>query len=116
MQHRVKKRRFGRAAGHRRSLVRNLVRSLLIHERISTTHSRAKAIRPMTDHLITLAKRGDQHARRQAFAQLQDEIVIDKLFGQLAERFSDRQGGYTRIYRLGLRKGDGANLAQIELI
>ncbi len=70
----------------------------------------------MTDHLITLAKRGDQHARRQAFSQLQDEIVIDKLFSQLAQRFSDRQGGYTRIYRLGQRKGDGARMAQIELI
>ena len=116
MQHRVKKRRFGRATGNRRALVRNLVRSLFIHERISTTHARAQAIRPMTDHLITLAKRGDQHARRQAFAQLQDEIVIDKLFNQLAQRFSDRQGGYTRIYRLGMRKGDGASLAQIELI
>ncbi len=116
MTHRVKKRRFGRDTGSRRAMLRNLVRSLFIHEQIRTTHPRALAIRPLTDHLITLAKRGDQHARRQAFAQMQDEIVIDKLFGPLAQRFSDRQGGYTRIYRIGARKGDAARLAQIELI
>ncbi len=116
MTHRVKKRRFSRPDGARRSMLRNLVRSLLIHERIRTTHPRALEMRTLTDHLLTLAKRGDQHARRQAFAQIQDEIVIDKLFGALAERFSDRQGGYTRIYRIGLRKGDAASMAQIELI
>ncbi len=116
MRHRRKGRHLGRSPAQRRGLLRNLVRSLLLHSRIETTEARAKEIRGRIDRLITLGKRGDLHARRQAIAKVPDSVVIERLFGELAEEYADRPGGYTRQYRLGHRLGDGATLVRIELV
>jgi len=97
-------------------VLRNSVTSLLEHEKIETTESRAKEIRSMTEKMITLGKRGDLHARRQANAYLMDEDVLFKLFGPLSERYQDRQGGYTRMIKTGYRKGDGAPIVILELV
>lgn len=116
MRRRYVKRRFDRSPSHRKAMLRNLARSLLLHERIKTTEAKAKQLRSDVDGLITLGKRGDLHARRQAIARMQDSQVVEKLFGALAERFRERPGGFTRIYRLGMRKGDAAEIVQIELV
>ena len=116
MRHRARKRRFDRAQGHRKAMLRNLARSLLLHEGIRTTEAKAKEIRSHVDRLITLGKKGDLHSRRQAISRLPDEEVIDKLFGDLSERFKDRAGGFTRMYNLGPRPGDAAPLVRIELV
>jgi large subunit ribosomal protein L17 len=113
---RVRYRKLGRRADHRRSLLRNLVTSTLRYERITTTVTKAKELRGPVDHMITLAKRGDLHARRQALAYLLDEEVVGKLFEQLGPRYEERSGGYTRIVRLGQRRGDAAPLCTIELV
>jgi large subunit ribosomal protein L17 len=109
-------RKLGRRTNHRRSMMRGLVTSLLRHERMRTTEARAKAIRGRAEHMITLAKRGDLHARRQALAYLVDEDVVKKLFDTLGPRYADRPGGYTRIVRIGPRRGDAAPVVQIELV
>ena len=109
-------RKLGRRTNHRRSLLRSLVTETLRHEGITTTVPKAKAIVPEIDHMITLAKRGDLHARRQALAYLWDEDVVSKLFATLGPRYQGRNGGYTRILRLGLRKGDAAEVCRIELV
>lgn len=109
-------RKLGRPADQRRALLRNLVTSLLDHERVTTTVTRAKEARVEAEHMITLAKRGDLHARRQAAAYLLDEDVLKKLFDQIGPRYADRQGGYTRIVRTGFRQGDAAPMAIIELV
>jgi len=122
MRHRVAGRRLGRSSGHRRALRRNLITELFRHERIRTTEAKAKAIRSDAEKLITLAKRGLQddsytlHARRQAVAALNDPAIARKLFDELAPRYEEREGGYTRLYKLGRRQGDGALLVVLELV
>ncbi len=122
MRHRVAGRRLGRSSGHRRALRRNLITELFRHERIKTTEAKAKAIRSDAEKLITLAKRGLQddsytlHARRQAVAALNDPAIARKLFDELAPRYEEREGGYTRLYKLGRRQGDGAPLVFLELV
>jgi large subunit ribosomal protein L17 len=108
--------KLGRKTAHRVMMFRNMVTSLLDKERIRTTLERAKAVRPIAEKMITLGKRESLHARRQALAYIKDPAVVTKLFDTLAPRFSDRQGGYTRILRLGPRDGDGAQMAYLELI
>ncbi len=109
-------RKLGRRSDHRRSLFRNLVTSALRHERLTTTEAKAKDLRTPLEHMITLAKRGDLHARRQALAYLLDEDVVTKLFDTIGPRYQERAGGYTRITKLGPRQGDAAPLCIIELV
>lgn len=122
MRHRVAGRKLGRSTGHRRALFRNLITELFRHERIKTTEAKAKAIRAEAEKLITIAKRGQRpggnplHARRRLVAALNDPEVAKKVFYDLAERFEDRPGGYTRILKLGRRQGDGAKMVLIELV
>ncbi|MGH2543848.1 MAG: 50S ribosomal protein L17 [Ardenticatenaceae bacterium] len=123
MRHRVKGRRLGRDAAHRKALYRNLITSLLRHERITTTEAKAKAVKPQAEKLITLACRALEadraqqvHARRQALRTLTDKDVMFKLFDELANDYADRPGGYTRIVRLGPRRGDGAEMVVLELV
>jgi large subunit ribosomal protein L17 len=122
MRHRVAGRRLGRSSGHRRALRRNLITELFRHERIKTTEAKAKAIRSDAEKLITLAKRGLRddsyilHARRRAGSALNDPAIAKKLFDELAPRYEEREGGYTRLYKLGRRKGDGAPLVFLELV
>ena len=116
MRHRVGGKKLGRKTPHRISMFRNMVASLLEHERIRTTLPRAKSIRPLAERMITLGKRETLHARRQALSFIRDPAVVAKLFSTLAPRFADRSGGYTRIIRLGFRDGDGAQMALLELI
>jgi large subunit ribosomal protein L17 len=97
-------------------MFRNMAVALIKHEQITTTLPKAKELRPVAEKLITLGKRGGQHARRQAFAQLRDEVIVAKLFGALATRYGTRQGGYTRVMRAGMRHGDAADMAVIELV
>ncbi len=116
MRHQNAGRKLGRKTPHRISMFRNLVTSLLDKERIRTTLPRAKEIRPIAERIITLGKRESLHARRQALAFVRDPAVVSKLFKDLAPRFAQRNGGYTRIVRLGFREGDGAQMAILELI
>lgn len=116
MRHRVGTVKLKRDVGARNSLFKNLVTSVIEHERVVTTVPKAKAIRPMVDQMITLAKRDTLHSRRQAAAFLETPKAVKKLFDTLGSRFGQRPGGYTRIVRLGFRKGDGAEQAMIELV
>ncbi len=116
MRHRVAGKKLGRKTAHRTSMFRNLVTSLLDKERVRTTLPRAKAVRPIAEHMITLGKRESLHARRQALAFVRKPEIVSKLFATIAPRFAQRSGGYTRIIRLGFRDGDGAQMAVIELI
>lgn len=116
MNHRKTGRRLGRNSSHRRAMVRNMVTSLLDHERIVTTTPKAKEVRKVADKMITLAKRGDLHARRQALAFIQDPRVVAKLFDKLGTEYMDRNGGYTRIIQTGNRYGDAAPMAILELV
>jgi large subunit ribosomal protein L17 len=116
MRHRKAGRRLGRNTSHQQAMLRNMVTSLLEHERIVTTTPKAKELRKLTDKMITLAKRGDLHARRQALAVIRSKKVVDKLFTELKEEYKDRNGGYTRIIRTGNRTGDAASMAIIELV
>ncbi len=116
MRHQKAGRKLGRTSAHRQALLRNLVTSLLLHERIVTTEAKAKELRRIAEQMITLAKREDLHARRQASKIIMDETVLKKLFDSLGARFSQRPGGYTRITKLSYRAGDGASLAAIELL
>ncbi len=109
-------RRMGLRSDHRRSLLRNSVTSLLAHEKITTTETRAKEIKRVAEKIITLGKKGDLHSRRQALSFVMDEAVVFKVFEDLAKRYEDRSGGYTRIIKTGFRKGDGAPMAVIELV
>jgi len=108
--------KLGRTTGHRRALFRNLVTSLFVSERIETTEAKAREIKPIADKLITLAKRGDLHARRQAAAYVMNEGAVKKLFDVIGPRYADRPGGYTRIVKLGNRRGDAAPMALVELV
>lgn len=116
MRHGKKIKKMGRTASHRRATLRNMATALFQHERIETTTAKAKALRPYAERLITLAKRGDLHARRQAARDIQDREILGKLFDDLGPRFSERPGGYTRVLKLGARKGDAAEMALIELV
>jgi len=116
MRHQNAGRKLGRTTAHRQSLLRNLVTYLLLHERIVTTEAKSKELRRIAEQMITLAKREDLHARRQASKIIMDESVLKKLFDSLGARFSQRLGGYTRITKLSYRAGDGAPLAAIELL
>jgi large subunit ribosomal protein L17 len=116
MRHKVAGWKLGRNTSHRRSLLRNLVTSLILEERIETTIPKAKAMRPHVEKMITLGKRGDLSARRQAAAYLMTRDAVDKLFETIGPRFGDREGGYLRITRAGWQKGDGADKAFIELL
>lgn len=109
-------RKLGRPTNHRKAMLRNLVTSLLRSDRIETTVTRAKETKRMADKMITLAKRGDLHARRQALAYIYDEDVVRKLFDELGPKYAERNGGYTRIMRVGPRRGDGAEIAILELV
>ena len=116
MRHNKAGRTLGRNSSHRRAMMRNMVTSLLEHDRITTTDARAKELRKLADKMITLGKKGDLHARRQALQVIQDKKVVAKLFERIAPRYQDRPGGYTRILKLGSRAGDNASLAMIELV
>ncbi|WP_144711469.1 50S ribosomal protein L17 [Curtobacterium pusillum] len=108
--------RLGGGPAHERLLLSNLANALFTHGRITTTETKAKRLRPVAERLITFAKRGDLHARRRVIAQLRDKSVVHTLFTEIAPQVADRQGGYTRITKLGFRKGDNAPLASIELV
>jgi large subunit ribosomal protein L17 len=116
MRHRNAGRALGRTSSHRKALIRNQITDLLRHERLVTTEAKAKELRPAAERVITLAKRGDLHARRQAAAILTDRKIVTRLFDEVAPRYQNRPGGYTRITKLGPRRGDGAHMAQIELV
>ncbi|MDD4199771.1 MAG: 50S ribosomal protein L17 [Eubacteriales bacterium] len=109
-------RKLGRDSAHRKAMLRNLVTDLLREGRIQTTEHRAKEARKQAEKMITLGKRGDLHARRQAMAYIFDETVVTKLFEEIAPKYSDRQGGYTRILKLGPRQGDAAEVVFLELV
>ena len=116
MRHRKQGRRLNRSWAHRKAMFSNMANALIKHEQIRTTLPKAKELRPVVERLITLAKRGDLHARRQAFARLRDDAMVGKLFSTLRERYADRPGGYTRVLKAGFRKGDMAPMAVIELV
>ena len=116
MRHRKKGRKLQRTASHRRAMLRNLATSLFRHERIETTTAKAKELRPYAERLITLARRGDLHARRLVARKIQDREVLGKLFDEISPRYAERPGGYTRILKLGNRKGDAAEISLIELV
>ena len=116
MRHRKKGRKLQRTASHRRAMLRNLATSLFRHERIETTTAKAKELRPYAERLITLARRGDLHARRLVARKIQDREVLGKLFDDISSRYAERPGGYTRILKLGNRKGDAAEISLIELV
>jgi large subunit ribosomal protein L17 len=116
MRHKISARKLGRTSSHRDAMFRNMVTSLFEHERIVTTKEKAKELRPIAEKMITLAKRGDLHARRQALSYIRSKNVVEKLFTEIQEQFADRKGGYTRILQTGVRKGDNASMAIIELI
>jgi len=116
MRHRKAGKRLGRTASHKKAMIRNMVTSLLEHERIVTTVPKAKEVRRFADRMITLGKRGDLHARRQALSFIQDKDVVAKLFDTLKEEYMERNGGYTRIIRTGTRQGDAADMAILELV
>ncbi|MBA3551545.1 MAG: 50S ribosomal protein L17 [Actinobacteria bacterium] len=108
--------RLGSGPAHERLLLGTLASQLFQHERIRTTQAKAKALRPLAEHLITFAKRGDVHGRRQVLKTIPDRDVVHKLFAEIGPRFAERNGGYTRILKLGQRRGDGAPMALIELM
>lgn len=116
MRHRLSGRKLNRTSSHRKAMFNNMAASLITHEQIKTTLPKAKDLRRVADRLITLGKRGDLHARRQALAILQDKEVVTKLFDTLADRYKERKGGYTRVLKAGFRYGDAAPMAVIELV
>jgi large subunit ribosomal protein L17 len=116
MRHGIAGRKLSVTSSHRIAMFRNMATSLLKHEQITTTLPKAKELRPYVERIITLGKRGDLHARRQALAQIRDERVVDKLFTTIAERYKTRAGGYTRVLKAGMRYGDAADMAIIELV
>ena len=116
MRHGVAGRKLGVTSTHRIAMFRNMAVALIKHEQITTTLPKAKELRPVAEKLITLGKRGGLHARRQAYAQLRDDVIVAKLFGAIAERYKARSGGYTRVLKAGMRHGDAADMAVIELV
>jgi large subunit ribosomal protein L17 len=116
MRHRRTVEKIGMVKGHRKSVLANLASALILNEKVDTTYTRARAGQRFTERLITLARRGDLHARRLAFSRLQDKAAVDKLFAEIGPKYQDRAGGYTRVVKLGPRRGDGAELARLMLI
>ena len=117
MRHQRNRYQLSRSASHRKALLMNLSKEIIEHERIKTTEAKAKAVKPEIEKLITLAKRGDLHARRQALSTLsQDKFAVHKLFAEVAPRYADRPGGYTRILKLGPRRSDATEMVFIELV
>ncbi|MGH7212431.1 MAG: 50S ribosomal protein L17, partial [Acetobacteraceae bacterium] len=116
MRHGVAGRKLGVTSSHRAAMFRNMATALFKHEQITTTLPKAKELRPVAEKLITLGKRGGLHARRLAYAQLRDDTIVNKLFGTLADRYRSRSGGYTRVLKAGVRYGDAASMAVIELV
>jgi large subunit ribosomal protein L17 len=116
MRHLKQGRKLGRTTAHRKALLRNLATALFEHERIITTEAKAKELRRVADKLVTLGKRGDLHARRQALRVIRSNAVVRRLFDEVAPRFAQRPGGYTRVLRVGYRPGDAAAMAVIELV
>ena len=116
MKHRLKGKKLNRTSSHRKALFKNMAQAIIKHEQIITTLPKAKTMKPIVDKLITLGKKGDLHARRQAFSKLRDDAMVSKLFDILATRYADRKGGYTRVLKAGYRYGDAAAMAVIELV
>jgi large subunit ribosomal protein L17 len=117
MRHQKQRNKLSRSSAHRKALLRNLSRELIEHERIQTSQAKAKAVKPKVEKLITLGKRGDLHARRQALSELgQDKFVVHKLFEEIAPRYAERNGGYTRIVKLGPRRSDSTEMVLFELV
>ena len=116
MKHRIKGARLNRTSSHRKALFKNMAQAIIKHEQIITTLPKAKTMKPIIDKLITLGKKGSLHARRQAFSQLRDNNMVSKLFGDLATRYAQRQGGYSRVLKAGYRYGDAAAMAVLELV
>jgi len=116
MRHRKTGRKLGRNSSHRNAMFRNMVTSLFRYEQLETTDSKAKELRPIAEKMITLSKRGDLHARRQALSYIKDRGVTHRLFEELKDRYSDRQGGYLRIVKKGNRRGDGAPVSVVQLL
>ena len=117
MRHQKKRNKLSRDAGHRKALIKNLCGQVLQHERVKTTQAKAKVVKPEVEKLITLAKRGDHHARRQALSALgQDKFVVHKLFDEIGPRYEGRAGGYTRILKLGPRRSDSTEMVFLELV
>jgi large subunit ribosomal protein L17 len=117
MRHQKTRHKLSRTASHRKALIRNLVKEVIDHERIQTSEAKAKAVKPELEKLITLAKRGDLHARRQALAALgQDKFTVHKLFEEVAPRYEERPGGYARILKLGPRRSDSTEMVFLELV
>ena len=116
MRHRAKGRQLSRTSSHRRALLNNMATSLFEHGRVITTEAKAKELRPFAEKLITLARRGDLHARRLVQRRIKDRETLSRLFSDIGPRFAARPGGYTRILKLGHREGDGADVARIELL
>ena len=116
MKHRIKGKKLNRTSSHRKALFKNMAQAIIKHEQIITTLPKAKTMKPIIDKLITLGKKGSLHARRQAFSQLRDNNMVSKLFGDLASRYADRQGGYSRVLKAGYRYGDAAAMAVLELV
>ncbi|KQT60245.1 MULTISPECIES: 50S ribosomal protein L17 [unclassified Aureimonas] len=116
MRHGNRGRKLNRTHEHRKAMFANMVASLIVHEQIVTTLPKAKDLRPIMEKMITLGKRGDLHARRQAISQVRDETCIKKLFDTLAPRYAERQGGYCRVLKAGFRRGDNAPMAVIEFV
>lgn len=116
MRHNMSGRKLNRTSAHRKALFMNLAQALIKHEQITTTLPKAKDLRPYVEKLVTLGKRGDLHARRQALSTLQDKDVVAKLFSAIAERYKERNGGYTRVLKAGFRYGDNAPMAIIEFV
>ena len=108
--------RLGGSPSHQRKIMANLTRELIANERVTTTHAKARQVRPYAEKIITKSRRGDLHARRQVLAKIGDNDVVTKLFDDIGPRYADRPGGYTRITRIGQRRGDGAEMAIIELV
>ncbi len=116
MKHRIKGKKLNRTSSHRKALFKNMAQAIIKHEQIITTLPKAKAMKPIIDKLITLGKKSSLHARRQAFSQLRDNKMVSKLFGDLATRYAERQGGYSRVLKAGYRYGDAAAMAVLELV
>ena len=116
MRHRKGPRKLNRTSSHRKAMFANMSAALIKHEQIVTTLPKAKELRSIVDKLITLGKRGDLHARRQALSTIKDRVLVEKIFSTLAERYADRPGGYTRVLKAGFRHGDNAPMAIIELV
>ena len=116
MRHRMKGRQLSRTASHKKAMMNNMVTSLFKHDGVTTTTAKAKELRPFAEKLITLARRGDLHARRQVERRIKDRTILKRLFDEIGPRFAARPGGYTRILKLGFRSGDGADMPRIELL